>query len=547
MMTTRRRDDRGATAVLFALLAVVLIGVGALAVDIGHAYAKRSLLQTDVDVAVMAATAELTSGDACNPEVVAKATEFLEKAENAVPGQYDVDLSGSADDQDGFITCSNWRVNLWAPKSHVEYGLGQLLSEDDGLDVQAHAAAQVKAANGGATLPFFAVQGCDSGPQSIRNDSGGPSTEPVPNLVPNSTTNNNASFTISPTRAPAGTTSMSITLTGSGFKGVDGVGFTGAGGPPYHYVVPVSPPATASTTSITVSVPSEVLAVEDVWFVRVSSTDNQGNKAWSSTSGAQRFTVGEEKLYCDDSTEGNFGTIDLPRTDTNSFPLEWNMIKGIEPKLDPHPAPNGECSGDPDSVESKTAPVDGTNCVATEPGLKVAATNDGLVLGKGGLDGRLDIDSTSNCSRTGSSSRTPGAIHGKHINDDVLSCFIVNGASLADLVDGTPVGTQALSADIFQSPRFFWLPVLDTDPSTGKKSWPIVDFRPGFITDQALSATRDAPGTISAFNGLEAEPAGIREVKVLLFDELALPEFAPATGEEEDYTGSGRKAIVLVE
>jgi hypothetical protein len=185
--------------------------------------------------------------------------------------------------------------------------------------------------------------------------------------------------------------------------------------------------------------------------------------------------------------------------------------------------------------------------VATEPGLKVAATNDGLIQGKGGLPGRLDTDSTSNCSRTGSSSRTPGTIKGKHINDDLLSCFIVNGASIGDLVSASPEGVQALSADIYESPRFFWLPVLDTDPSTGKTSWPIIDFRPGFITDQALSATNDAPGSISAFNGLEEEPAGIREVRVVLFDELSLPEFAPATGGEEDYTGSGPKAIVLVE
>jgi len=542
-MTARRRDDRGASALLFALLAVVLIGVGALAVDIGHAYAKRSLLQTDVDLAVMAATAELSSGGACNPEVVAKAKEFLEKSENAVPGQYAVDLGGSAGDEDGFVTCNNWRVDLWAPKSHVEYGLGQVISDNDGLDVQAHAAAQIKAANGGATLPFFAVQGCDSGQQSIRNDSGTASPPPPPSLAPTSGTNNNATFTIDPTKAPPGTTSMSITLTGNGFKDVDGVGFTGAGGPPYHYVVPVSPVAEASTQSITVSVPSGVLAVDDVWWVRVRTTDGQ----WSPTPGAQPFTVGEEKLFCDASNQGNFGTLDMPRTDTNSFWLEWNMIKGIQATLALHPSPNGECSGQAGSVESRSVPVDGTNCVATEPGLKVAATNDGLIQGKGGLPGRLDTDSTSNCSRTGSSSRTPGTIKGRHINDDLLSCFIVNGASIGDLVSATPEGFQALSADIYKSPRFFWLPVLDTDPSTGKKSWPIIDFRPGFITDQALSATNEAPGSISAFNGLEEEPAGIREVRVVLFDEAALPEFAPATGGEEDYTGSGPKAIVLVE
>jgi hypothetical protein len=527
---------------MFALLAVVLFGFGALAVDIGQAYAKRSLLQTDVDVAVMAATAELTSGGDCNPEVIAKATEFLEKSDNAVPGQYDVDLGGTPDDADGYISCHNWRVDLWAPKAHVEYGLGRIISDANGLDVHAQASAQIKAANAGATLPFFAAQGCDYGAQSIRNDSGS-STPPVPPLAPVSSTNNNASFTISPTSTPLGTTSVSITLSGNGFNKVDGVGFTGAGGPPYHYVVTVSPAAKASTHSITVSVPSAVLAVEGVWWVRAHTNDGK----WSPTPGAQPFTVGGERLYCDDSSQGNFGTIDVPRTDTNSFPLEWNMIKGIQPTLALHPSPSGECSGQPGSVESKTAPVDGTNCLATEPGLDIAKTNDGLIQGKGGLPGRLDTGSTSNCSRSGSSSRTPGTIKGKHINDDVLTCFIVNGASIADLVNATPAGVQALSADIFRSPRFFWLPVVDTDPVMGKKSWPIVDFRPGFITDQALASTHDSPGTISPFNGLVEDPAGIREVKVVLFDERALPAFAPAVGGEEDYTGSGPKAIVLVQ
>src|SRR5687768_17653405 len=51
------------------------------------------------------------------------------------------------------------------------------------------------------------------------------------------------------------------------------------------------------------------------------------------------------------------------------------------------------------SVISDKAPVDGTNCVLTETGLKIAATNDGLVAGRGSLPGRLDRDTTSTCSR----------------------------------------------------------------------------------------------------------------------------------------------------
>jgi hypothetical protein len=542
-MTRTRHDERGATVILFALLATVLLGIGALAVDIGHAYAKRSLEQTDVDLAVMAAAAKLDNGGACNQAVIDEAVKFLSKSENAVPAQYPIDLGGTPGDQDGYIHCDKWKVDLWAPSSRVDYSLaGVLPSAPSGIDINAHAAAQIKAARAQATLPFFAVQGCDTGPQSIRNDSG-PQLQ-IPPLNPDSTAHNSIAFTITPDTAPPATSSMQITLNGSGFDAVDQVGFTGAAGPPYHYTVARSNFVSASSTSITINVPAGVLAVEDAWYVRVFT--NSGSK-WSKTEDAQRFTVGPPKLYCDASLEGNFGTIDLPRTDTNSFTLQYNIIRGIQPTLAIHPSPNGQCDGQPGSVESKTAPVNGTNCLATEPGLKIAETNEGMITGKDGLKGRLDADSTSNCSRDHNSNRTADTIKGFHINDDVLTCFITNGASIQNLVDGDSVGTQALSADIYNSPRFFWVPVLDTDPSTGKKSWPIVDFRPGFITDQSLSATRAGPGTISALNGLVADPNGIAEVKVVLFDEKALPEFAPTVGGESDYTGSGPKALVLVE
>jgi hypothetical protein len=48
-------------------------------------------------------------------------------------------------------------------------------------------------------------------------------------------------------------------------------------------------------------------------------------------------------------------------------------------------------------------------------------------------------------------------------------------------------------------------------------------------------------------NGIVADSNGVAEVKVVLFSEAALPEFAPARGGETDYTGTGPKAIVLVE
>jgi hypothetical protein len=539
---SRRFDEGGAVALLVAMLAVVLMGLGAIAVDIGHAYAKRSLLQTDVDLAVMAAAAELDNAGGCNPEVVSKAVEFLTKSENAVPGQYELNLGGSAGDDDGFIRCQSWRVELWAPRSHVEFGLGQVISDEDGVDVAAHAVAEIRSPAATATLPFFSVEGCDEGAQSLRNDSGTSTPPPLPPLTPTSATSNPATFELDKSEAPAGTTSMPMTLTGEGFTGATAVGFTGAAGPPYHHEVPISPTPTGATGSITVDVPSDVLAVEDVWYVRVL-IDGE----WSAQQEARRFTVGEPRLYCDASLQGNFGTLDLPRDDTNSSPLEWNMILGIQPTLAVHPSPNGQCDGQPGSIQSVRGPVDGSNCVLTETGLKMAATNDGFIQGKGGLDGRLDADSTSNCSRSDDNSRTPTEITGKRVNDDRLSCFIVNEARIGDLVAGNAVGTRALSADLFLSPRFFWIPVLETEPTTGAKWWPIVDFRAGFVTDQSLSASHDAPGQVGEFNGLVEDSSGIRELRVILLDELALPVFAPARGGETTYTGTGTKVVVLVE
>lgn len=542
MAANHRRTETGATALLTALLGVVLFGVGALAVDLGQAYAKKSLVQTDVDVAVLAAAQELTSGGGCNPEVVATATEYLERADNRVPGQGAIDLGGTPGDADGYISCAHWRVELWAPQAHVDYGLAPVLGVD-GTDVTAHAAAQIKAAMGGATLPFFAVQGCDSGPQSIRNPSGPVTVSSIPPLTPSSASTNHATFTISPTTVPTGTMSAQVTLTGHGFKDASAVTFTGAGGPPYHYAVPVSPVATADTHTITVSVPPAVLAVEDTWYVRVLV-----GTRYSETADAQPFTVGDDKLYCDARNEGNFGTIDVPRSDTSPGSwLAWNIIKGVQPALAVHPGPNGQCDAQPGSVVSTGGPVDGTNCLASETGLKVSATTDGLVTGSGSLPGRLDADSTSGCSRNGDDSRTSATVKGMPINDDVLTCFLTNGAHISDLVAGNAVGARALSADIFGSPRFFWLPVLDTDPSTGKKYWPVVGFVPGFISDQSLDATRAAPGTLSPLDGIESDSSGVAEVKVVLFSEAALPEFAPARGGEPDYQGTGPKVVVLVE
>lgn len=541
------RSERGAAAILFALLASVLFGVGAFAVDIGHAYAKRSLEQTDVDVAVMAAAAELTTGGACNQQVIDTATDYLTRATNAVPGQYPINLGGTEGDKDGFIRCDHWRVDLWAPSSRVDFALaGTIPGAPDGLDVNAHAAAQFKAAPTSATLPFFAVDGCDSGQQSLRNDSSTPTTPPVPTtLVPDTSSHNDLTFTSTPDAVDSGTTSATITIKGK-LTNVDTVGFSNATGG--YYPVTITKITSNGNVTVDVPVPSHVFDTEDTWYVRVRTADGR----WSVMADAKPFRVGPPKLYCDASNQGNFGTIKIPRTEGNPGSwLELNMIKGVEPTLGIHPLPSNPCDGKSGSIESTSTPVNGTNCVKTDTGLMVSSTNAGLISGSGSYPGRLNADSTSGCSRNHNNGRTSAGIKigptTYQLNDDLLSCFITNGAHISDLVAGNTTGTEALSADIYKSPRFFWVPVLDTDPVNGTKSWPIIRFTPGFITDQSTSATHAAPGTISDFNGLVTESSGIREVKVVLFSEKALPPFAPPVGGEADYTGSGPKTLVLVE
>ena len=249
MCLDRKRDEHGATALLAALLALVMFGLGAVVVDVGQAWAKRSLEQTSVDLAVMAAAAELTSGGACNPEVVAKATEFLvSKTENAVAGQYPIDLGGTEGDGNGWIHCEDWKVTLQAPASRVDYGLAGVVSDDDHVDVAAQATAQIKSPGQSASLPMYAVSGCDTGHQQLSDPPPGPPPAVTPPALVPTGTAQIQNLVVTPSEAPAESVApFAVTVTGE-VKGV-AAGTTGqvtfsdpAGGAPTPAGTPVTLP-----------------------------------------------------------------------------------------------------------------------------------------------------------------------------------------------------------------------------------------------------------------------------------------------------------------
>jgi Flp pilus assembly protein TadG len=82
-LTRLLRRERGATAVLFALLLVPMIAAAAIAVDVGALYAERAQLQNGADAAALAVAADCADLGGCGSSA-AIAGQFAD--ENAVDG-----------------------------------------------------------------------------------------------------------------------------------------------------------------------------------------------------------------------------------------------------------------------------------------------------------------------------------------------------------------------------------------------------------------------------------------------------------------------------
>ena len=144
----RRRDEAGAVAVMVALMAMVILGMAAIAIDVGQVYAKRASLQSAADQAVLAAAAELDGTTVCTPGAVAAAKNYLVSNWIDQGGDpkviADIDLGGSSTDGNGYMNCNKWRVDLWAPTAKVNLGLAKAVTTQSTIQVPAHAAAEVR-------------------------------------------------------------------------------------------------------------------------------------------------------------------------------------------------------------------------------------------------------------------------------------------------------------------------------------------------------------------------------------------------------------------
>jgi hypothetical protein len=535
------RDESGAIAVMVAVMSMVILGMAAVAIDMGQVYAKRASLQSAVDQAVLAAAAKIdgTSGP-CTPEAQSTAKTFLisnwidQGGDPKVVG--DINLGGSATDGNGFMTCTGWRVDLWAPTAKVNLGLANAVTDQEDIHVPAHAAAEIKSPKL-ATLPMYISASCVSGSQvSITDPPNGHAAAIPPPDFPETGLVNSIGFAgqLSPNRflddeILAGATSITIKLQGDKYVAGDTIWFTN------HDDLSVKHPHIVAAADVdknqtTFALPTDVAGNPGIWWVRV-----QRAGVFMADSEARSITVGDIGL-CNGSLSGNFGTLVLARTDP-SHALVKNIILGAEPDLTINPSSAIPCP----VAQSETTPTSPTDCISTKPGFPGSELTNGLIHGltSEGLDGRLDVDTMTGCDRNGGSSRTPGTYS---LNDDQLECFLVNGASIANVRLGGP-DQIGLSGEIISSPRFFRIPILPEDPSHGTSTnYPIIDYYYVFITTEGVNP-------VSGYNGITMRSNGtkIQSLSLAMLNASSLPDTVPHPGKVTAYTGSGPKVIVLVD
>jgi Flp pilus assembly protein TadG len=594
-----RRDERGATAVLLAIvITLVLIPMAALGTDLGNAMSRKTATQTQADFAALDAAQLLNKSARAGMTPPAAIIAAVADSMNANQPQHDgnecwrttpfVCVTAAqltdADQTNGQIRYTNDGLQVVTPPARVRFGLANAFGQQ-GIDVSSTATVQVFSPGLGVA-PMFAVEGCDYGLQTLTDPASGQVNPIVPPLALDADTNSMnlevPAVLKDSTGATVGTLAYNSTgnvleLESGKWKDLSKIGFFRGDDTTATLIqnqstfwtagdatkTPKATPYTLNSGSIlALTIPDVVAATETIWYVRAY---DQVTGKWSARAEAVPIRVGQAVLECGaGSNGGNFGTLKLPRTDVvSSGDLPMNLAKGLQNPL--NLAVHPEAVADPSltactdntngAIESVWAhdqlDVD-TNCVQTDPGLPAGVATEGLITLTAG--GRLTNKPTaSGCDPTGGSSyRQITLNHTDYdVNNDVLTCFLKPGKSIADIVkdDDHYTAGVALEEEIFDSPRLVFVPLLRTEPSTGTDSYSIVGFRPGFITDEpATTAAIKNSHLASAENGLRTSTSGqdrIIQIKVVFFNFEALPLEGDIP--LQDYFGAGPPITRLID
>lgn len=157
--------DRGAVLIWVALMMTVLLGVGAIVIDIGALYAEKRQLQNGADAAALAVAQDCANGDNCGP-YGATAIQYADL--NAKDGASAVDVvcgvgpglpACSDPPPAGASNATGWvrvRTSTETPDggNEVDFVLGPIMGSIAGETVNAAAVAAYGAQGSGAFVPF---------------------------------------------------------------------------------------------------------------------------------------------------------------------------------------------------------------------------------------------------------------------------------------------------------------------------------------------------------------------------------------------------------
>lgn len=575
-MTTRpvrrHRDEKGAVAIMVAILAVLLLIAGALAVDIGNAWARKRDMQTQADVAALAganwARDQLpvmwpADTSAEQGAITLKVAEYIVKDNNnaigmtktTVPEVVAALTDGDQSNGDIEFFDGGKQMRLVPPPSRVNFGMASVFY--DSVDVTAAATVAVKSEIPGQdVVPLWIPQGCSFGAVEADTTGGPP---------PASTTGDFPIDSMSPSSAARGATGVTVTLV---------VKKSELAAPPITVTLTHSDGVTTVTktssgysesgpdATFTITLGTEVTANDSTWAVRVNGRSGKVSQPSTFTVGAGSPAT-DPTAGCAGPDRGNFGQLNSPRNGlgmtARNTRLELNMREGLDHQIVPHPnATQDSCEG-PALPNSQHDDVyrNGNNCIQGDTG------NDGpafaqALFGSGGTPGRLAASNgnTFGGAGGGCAGRSNITIDGKVMNNDVVSCYLnlkpdgVTRYTLSDIAQPTAT-RDMLDPRIVDSPRFVWIPVVRATDRSVNTFQPIIKFVPGLITSENMTTSADAFDAANGWkNGVECNGGGgncnsISTLRIFTFNPRAVPFLPDSPVADYDPT-IGREVVRLV-
>ncbi len=573
------RDERGAVAVMMAVLVVLLFIIGGLAADMGNAWARKRDMQTQADVATISAANWGKDNDhwpadtpAKQAAITQKAAEYLLEDNNSAIGQGDMTVAqvvsaltdGDASNGDIEFRDGGQEMELVAPPATVNFGLATAVGLDS-MEVTARATVGLfSELPGSGVIPFWLPDGCAYGPLDADTTNGNGGGNSGGNSGGDSggggSTVGDFSITMTPNNVDA-TQSTQVTIKVSK-NDIDRskpvpVSFKSGG---TQFDASVTPSTKGSTSTLIVSIgPANVTSTDSTWTVTVTGTDGSVSDGVALTVGSGGTTEppdeggdGDEPLEttCTGSDLGNFGQMNSPRDEgglNHQRELGLNIAEGLDHNLEPYTnAGQISCQSPPlANAQHDDVSRDGNNCITSSTGNDGPWIYDGLVGGLEGRDGRLEV--SRGATKPGCNGGN-GDISGVTINNDLLSCYLEDGYALADLVPTSGVTSDMLDPSVVDSPRLVWLPVVYATNRDRKDFQPILRFVPGFITDETQGDNTTSNATSA--NGVTCNGNGncnsISKLQVFTFNPDALPDEADSP--VVDYDPSlGRETVRLID